>query len=123
MVKIGDGAVSWKSKKQSCVALSSTEAEYIWMVDFLRNLGVSLRGSMVVNVNNQRSISLAKNPVFYDRSKHIGIYIISRVIYDLVKGQRIHLEYIPTKNMLADLLHEALPRTQHEQLSEGIGLS
>ena len=53
IVKIGDGAVSWKSKKQSCVALSSTEAEYmalcqaskeaVWMVDFLKNLGVSLR--------------------------------------------------------------------------------
>jgi len=47
-------AVSWKFKEQFCVALSSTEAEYlalcqastesVWMVDFVKNLGVSLRG-------------------------------------------------------------------------------
>ena len=43
------------------------------MVDVLKNFGVSLRGPMVVNVYNQGSIALAKNPVFHDRSKHIDI--------------------------------------------------
>jgi len=66
------------------------------------------------------SIALAKNPVFHDRSKHIDIqYHFTR---DLVKEQKIHLEYITTKDMLADLLTKSLPRAQHEQLSEGIGL-
>src|SRR5258708_36996647 len=83
IVRIGCGAVSWKSKKQTCVALSSTEAEYmalcraskesVWMVDFLNNLGVSLQGPMVVNADNQGGIALAKNPVFHDCSKHIDI--------------------------------------------------
>jgi hypothetical protein len=92
VVMIGDGTVSWKSKKQSCVALSSTEAEYmalcqaskesVWMTDFLRCLGISLV-PMVVNADNQGSIALAKNPVFHDRSKHIDIqYHYTR---DLVK--------------------------------------
>ena len=64
IVKIGDGAVSWKSKRQTCVALSSTEVEYmalcraskeaVWMVDFLRSLGVSLHGPMVVNQTIKR---------------------------------------------------------------------
>jgi len=50
IIKIDTGAVSWKSKKQSCVALSSTEAEYMalfqvakeamWMTDFFRSTGV-----------------------------------------------------------------------------------
>jgi hypothetical protein len=83
IIRTGTGTVIWKSKKQSCVALSSTEAEYmalcqaskeaVWMTDLLRNLGVSLRGPMVVNADNQGSIALAKNPVFHDRSKHIDI--------------------------------------------------
>ena len=76
IVKIRDRAVSWKSKKQTSMALSSTEAEYmalcqaakesIWMVDFLKDLSISVQDSMVVNANNQGSIALAKNPVFHD---------------------------------------------------------
>jgi len=72
LIKIGDGVVSWKSKKQSCVALWSTEAEYmvlcqaskesVWMVDFLKDLGVSMQGPVVVNADNQGSIALSKNP-------------------------------------------------------------
>jgi len=62
LAKIGCGAVSWKSKKQSFAALSSTEAEYmalrqaakesVWMVDFLKNLGISVSDSMVKGVLN-----------------------------------------------------------------------
>jgi len=72
---------------------------------------------MVVNVDNQGSITLANNPVFQDRSKGY-----SHCTRDLVNEQMIHLEYIPTTDMLADLLTKSLPRAQHEQLSEGIGL-
>ena len=76
IVKIGDSAVSWKSKKQLCVALSSTEAEYmalcqvakesVWMVDFLKDLSILVQDSMVVNADNQGSITLTKNPVFHN---------------------------------------------------------
>ena len=66
IVKVGGGAVSWKMKKQTCVALSSTsstEAEYValcqaakesvWMVEFLGGFGVAIQDAMVVNVDNQ----------------------------------------------------------------------
>jgi hypothetical protein len=133
IVKIGCGAVSWKSKKQTCVALSSTEAEYValcpvakgsvWMIEFLGDLGdlgVSIHDAMVVHVDSQWAIALAKNPVFHDRSKHIDIqYHYTR---GLVKEKRIHLEYIPTSEMLADLLTKPLPRHQHGYLADGIGL-
>jgi len=62
-------------------------------VDILKNLNVSLRGLMVVNVDNQGSIALAKNQVFRDRSKNIDIQ--DHFTRDFVKEQRIHLEYIP----------------------------
>ena len=90
------------------------------MVDFLKNLGVSLQGPMVVNINNQGSIALAKNLVFHDCSKHISIQY--HFTCDLIKEQKIHLEYITTKDMLVDLLMKSLPHAQHEQLSEGISL-
>ena len=105
LIKIGDGAVSWKSKKQSCVALSSTEVEYmalcqaskesVWMMDSLRNLGISMREPLIVNADNQGSIALAKNPIFHDRSKHIDIqYHFTR---DLVKHKKIHLRIYPRR--------------------------
>ena len=91
------------------------------MVDFLKDLGVSVQDSMVVNADNQGSIALAKNPVFHDRSKHIDIqYHFTR---DLIKNKRISLNYVPTKEMSADLLTKALPRAQHEYLTKTIGLS
>ena len=76
IVKIRDRAISWKSKKQTSVALSLTEAKYmalcqvakelIWMVDFLKDLSISVQDSMVINADNQGSIALAKNPVFHN---------------------------------------------------------
>ena len=90
------------------------------MVDFLKNLGIELRGPMVVNVDNQGSIAPAKNPVLHDHSKHIDILTYSiHFMRHLVTEQRIHLECIPTKDMLVDLTK---PRARHERLSEGIGL-
>ena len=71
--------MSWKLKKQTCVTLSSTEAEYmalcqaskeaVWMGDFLSSLGVMMQGPMVVNADNQGSIALTKNPVFHELLK------------------------------------------------------
>jgi len=59
-----------------------------------------------------REVLLSLNPGFRDRSKHIGTpYHFTR---DLIKEQRIHREYVPTKDMLADLLTMSLSRAQHE---------
>ena len=103
------------------MALCQAAKESIWMVDFLKDLSVSVQDSMVVNANNQGSIALAKNPVFHDRSKHIDIqYHFTR---DLIKNKRISLNYIPTKEMSADLLTKALPHAQHEYLMKTIRLS
>jgi len=90
------------------------------MGDVLFSLRVTVQGPMVVNADNQGSIALVKNPVFHDRSKHIDIqYHYTR---DLVKEKKIQLQYLPTSDMLADLLTKALPRVQHIHLYQGVGL-
>jgi hypothetical protein len=130
IVKVGGGVTSWKLKKQGCITLSLTEVEYIalcqaakelvWTVEFLRDLGVPIPKVMVVNVDNQGAVALAKNPVFHDCSKHIDIqYHYTREVF---KAGAIGLAYLLMKEMLADLLTKPLPHGQHEFLAHGIGL-
>jgi len=131
IIKIGTGAVSWESKKQSCIALSSREAEHMvlcqaakesmWTTDFLISLGVSVHNVIVINTDNQGSITLAKNPVFHDCLKHIDIQY--QFTCDLLKEGNIGLNYVHyvlTMEMVADLLTKSLPHAQHEHLSKGM---
>ena len=72
------------------------------MVEFLGGLGVSIYNAMKVKVENQGAIALAKNPMIHDRLKRIDIqYHFTR---GLVKAGRIGLDYVPTREMLADLV-------------------
>ena len=74
--------ISWKSRKQQTVALSTCEAEYISLVNavqeakFLKQLRNDINivsDDVLINVDNQGAINLAKNPVNHQRSKHIDI--------------------------------------------------
>ena len=83
MFQIGGTVVSWKSKKQSCVALSIAEAEYmalasaaqeaVWMRELNSDLCNQESELTLIFEDNQSAISMAKNPQFHGRSKHINI--------------------------------------------------
>lgn len=87
----GGGAGSGRGMGMgTCAALSSIEAEYIafdrWQrnqfgVNFLRDLGISIHDAMVVNANNQGSISLIMNPVFHNHSSTSTFSTISPATY------------------------------------------
>ena len=80
---MGAGAISWSSKKQHVVALSSTEAEYIaqthmakealWLRSFLRELRFAPDDPLILNCNNQGVIALAKDNKFHACTKHIDV--------------------------------------------------
>ena len=83
MVKIGTGAVSWSSKLQTLVALSTTEAEHIsaveagkeilWMRQFMGELGYEMPGPSVLWMDNQSAIAVNKNPEHHGKMKHLSL--------------------------------------------------
>ena len=109
----GGAAVSWGSKLQDVVALSSTEAEYMAICHAMQE-GLYLRmlqqemganpenGGTLLLVDNQSSIKLAKNPVFHKRSKHIAIRF--HFIREKVESEEFNLEFVRTLAMAADQL-------------------
>ncbi|KAL0540025.1 hypothetical protein IC582_024253 [Cucumis melo] len=113
---LGSNPISWSSKKQSTVSCSSTEAEYCslatttanlyWIRQLLCDLHVSLKTSPTLWCDNVSAISLAHNPVFHARTKHIEIYY--HFVREKVLCKDIFIHYISSNNQLADILTKPL---------------
>ena len=127
---LGGGTTSWSSKKQSAVALSSTEAEYIagghtakeavWLRRLLSELGQDMTEPTILHIDNQSSIALAHNPKFHDRTKHVDIQ--HHFLREKVENNELLLQYLPTNEQPANLLTKGLSREKHETFTKKIGL-
>jgi hypothetical protein len=129
---IGSGAVSWSSKLQSLVALSTTEAEYIaaveagkeiiWMRYFLTELGYPIgKTPSKLHMDNQSAISVAKNPEHHGRMKHLDLRF--HWLRDTVESGAITPSFIPTNEMAADILTKALCKQRVEECRRLLGIS
>jgi hypothetical protein len=127
---LGDGAISWCSKRQATVALSTAEAEYmassaacqeiLWLKSLLDQIGFNLKPDLILFNDNQSAIALAKNPGNHNRTKHIDMRY--HFIREAVASEKIQVKYCSTKFMLADILTKGMSRQRHEELAELIGL-
>lgn len=131
LIQIGDATVSWCSKKQVSVAISTTEAEFvaasecvrnlIWVNRLYKELTPELQcHKPVMYIDNQSTIKLIKNPEFHSRTKHIDIRV--HFIRDIFETDGFTLFYINTKDQKADILTKGLPKTQFLKLREDIGV-
>ena len=129
--QIGGIAVSWRSKKQTTVALSMAEAEYVALASaaqeavWMRQLTIDLNGEpptepTVVFEDNQVAIAMTKYPQFHGRSKHITIKY--HFVRDKVSDGTINISYCPTTEMIADMLTKGLPTGTFNKLCKMIGL-
>ena len=103
---LGSTMIPWICRKQSSVAQSSIEVEYIattmasreavWLRKLLVRLFGQPMNPTIIHCDNQSSIKLSVNPVFHDRSKHIEIPY--HYVRDMVDRKIVKLEYICTAN-------------------------
>ena len=126
MFHMGARAISWSSKKQHIVALSSTEAEYIvqthaakealWLHSFLRELCSAHDDPLILNCDNQGAIALAKDNKFHMRTKHIDMRY--HFIREVVEDGKVTVQYIPTGDNVSDIFTKPLTKAKFWELAE-----
>jgi hypothetical protein len=130
---VGSAVISWSSKLQPTVALSTCEAEYIGQTNatkeaiWLRRLLNEIRPetanepqATIIYCDNQGAIALAKNPQFHARTKHIDIQ--HHFVREKINEGAIQLEYIETERQVADGLTKALDKVRFERFRKAMGL-
>ena len=126
----GEGAISWASRRQNTIALSSCEAEYIaladaakeatWLGRLIEELGVQNVYPITLYCDNQGAIALTHNPENHQRTKYIDIRY--HFIREKVEDGTIALDFLPTEQMIADGLTKLLPPANYKGFQEQLGL-
>ena len=124
------GAITWKSKKQTTIALLSTKAEYValseagrkafWLRNLFEELSYPQESPTLIKGDNDGSIAMARNQQFHNWSKHIAIRW--HWIRDLVEQDIIMIEDCRDPQQTADVLTKALPHPKHQKHTSEMGL-
>ncbi|MCI13921.1 copia protein [Trifolium medium] len=125
---LGSSPISWSSKKQAIVTLSTTEVEFvsaascacqaIWLRRVLEQLK-QVQGCTTIHCDNSSSIKLSKNPVMHGRCKHIDVRY--HFLRDLTKEGVVELIHCSTQDQVADIMTKALKLDLFGNLKNRLG--
>ncbi|XP_055811856.1 secreted RxLR effector protein 161-like [Solanum dulcamara] len=129
---LNSGAISWKSKKQTCTTLSIMESEFVacasavqeavWLKRLFEHLNIAKnsKGPLILNCDGHVAISYTNDPKYHSKTKRIDIKY--NFVRDIVVSGEINLQYIPTREMIADPFTKAISRDLFEKHVEALGL-
>lgn len=129
-ISLGGSPISWKSKKQPLVSLSSAEAEYrsmrrvvaevTWLVRLLDDLSVPPSLPVALHSDSQAAIHIARNPVFHERTKHVELdchFVRQQFLAGIIS-----LSYIPSRSQVADIFTKPLSGPAHLNIIGKLGV-
>ncbi|KAD5317020.1 hypothetical protein E3N88_16966 [Mikania micrantha] len=121
---LGKSPITWCSQKQSTVALSSCEAEFmaataaacqaIWLQELLAELTGWEGQKVILKVDNWSAIALTNNPIFHGRSKHINTRY--HFIRECIENDQVEVEYVAGEEQKADMLTKPLARIKFNEM-------
>jgi hypothetical protein len=130
MFKLAGTAVSWSSKKQTSVTLSSMKVEYIsgahtakeaiWLRQLPSKLSLNTSSLIILHIDNQSTITIAKNPEFHNQMKHIDVCY--HFLQQVIKSRTVELQYSPTGDQVANTLTKGLPPVSFNKFQDTMGI-
>jgi hypothetical protein len=128
--KLGSGAISWSSKKQPIVTLSTTKAEFVaaafcacqgvWLRNILEHLKIGQSSNIVIFCDNSSSIKLSKNPIMHGRCKHTDVRF--HFLRYLTKDGIIELVSCKSEEQLADIMTKPLKLDSFCSIRSDLGM-
>jgi hypothetical protein len=123
--------ISWASKKQPCVATSTTHSEYIacyavateviWLRRLLASIGILQTKPTTIFTDSQSAMRLTVNPEFHSRTKHVNVKF--HFLREQVVLRTIDIQYLPTQQQIADIMTKALTPDQFRHLRDLLTLT
>ena len=130
IVKMGSGAISWSSRLQGIVALSTTKAEFVaatsagqeilWLCNLFTELGYKITTPSTLFIDNQSALSVAKNPEHHGRMKHLDLHFYW--LRNEVEKGSIKVAHLCTDEMPANIMTKSLGQVKVGEMVRMIGL-
>ncbi|KAE8704559.1 tir-nbs resistance protein [Hibiscus syriacus] len=130
MFTLGSGTISWCSKRQPTVSLSTTEVEYraaamaaqesTWMIQLMNYLHQPVDYVVLLYCDNQSTIQLAENPVFHARTKHVEVHY--HFVREKVLQEEIEMRQVKRDEQIADLFTKSLSVGKFEHFRRQFGV-
>lgn len=127
---VAGGPVSWASKRQETVALSTVEAEYmaftraaqqaLWLSKFIDEIGLTAERPTIIYAHNNGAIATTRNDKNHRRTKHIDVK--HHFVKEKIKSNDINFTYVPSAENLANIFTKPLARDATRRCVDGMGL-
>ena len=127
---MGDKLVTWISTKQGCISQSTAEAECVatttncsniaWIKQLMKGMNMKILEPIIIFCDNASAINISKNPVMHAKNKHIAIKY--HYLREQVQEKEVILEYVQSKEQLADIFTKPLPKDTFEYLRKRLGV-